>query len=208
MIYNGNKTTSYNDFTDMPKVPINIVKKIAKDNSPDAENLWKILRYDEMDALSKTNLTYQEKMALVWTPDKVDTSEENLFRVFLKPLIPSALDESVEQTQLRISRYMTKSIDRNDSLIVYQFLYTTSELMSMVLDEDEDLVERTDLIERYLLSLLNGCDLGVGVIEFVPRLSGIIQSTQNVNNSKSLYGRSLYMVLRYLNPAMGGGTCG
>ncbi|PNX45517.1 MAG: hypothetical protein BV457_09395, partial [Thermoplasmata archaeon M9B1D] len=73
MIYNGNKTTSYNDFTDMPKVPINIVKKIAKDNSPDAENLWKILRYDEMDALSKTNLTYQEKMALVWTPDKVDT---------------------------------------------------------------------------------------------------------------------------------------
>jgi hypothetical protein len=205
---NGNSLVAYNNYKYMPQVPYKIIERIATNTSNNAENLWKILKYATTDAISKTNLTYQEKLDMIWSPDKVNASQENLFSVFLKPLVPSALNEAEEQIQLRIWRYMTKPTTRIESAIAYQFDMITQENCSMVYDEDGYLVERTDLMEYYLLDLLNGSDIEVGSSFFAfdtqTLSNGIINSTLSINNGKSLYGRSLRLALKYVNVGSGG----
>ena len=45
----------YNSLSALPTIPYNILTYLA--TSTDAENLWKLLKYNGYDALSKPNLT-------------------------------------------------------------------------------------------------------------------------------------------------------
>lgn len=204
---NGNSTTSYNNFRYMPQIPYKIIEKLAKDTNSSAENLWKILKYPTTDAISNSNLTFAEKMAILWTPNQTDASQENKFSVFLKPLVPSALNDAEEQIQLRIHRIVTKPTTNLEAILVYQFDMITQEFCSMVYDEDDVLVERTDLMEYYILDCLNGTDIGIGTgfLSFDNRMiSGYVKSELAINNGKSLYGKSLRIPLRYMNIGKGG----
>ena len=96
----------------MPTIPYNIILKLATDESIYANSLWKLLKYPEWSALSKPNLTLEEKMALVWTPEKMtSTVTQDDFNVFLKPLVADSLNTDKSQTQLKIYRYDTIAID-------------------------------------------------------------------------------------------------
>ena len=204
---NGISTTSYNNFKYMPQIPYKIIEKLAKDVNSSAENLWKILKYPTTDAISNPNLTFAEKMAILWTPNQVDASQENKFSIFLKPLVPSALNDADEQIQLRIHRIVTKPTTNLEAILVYQFDMITQEFCSMVYDEDDVLVERTDLMEYYILDCLNGTDIGIGTgfLSFDNRMiSGYVKSELAINNGKSLYGKSLRIPLRYMNIGKGG----
>lgn len=204
---NGNSTVAYNNFKYMPQIPYKIIEKLANDTNSSAENLWKILKYPTTDAISNPNLTFAEKMAILWTPNQTDASQENKFSVFLKPLVPSALNDAEEQIQLRIHRIVTKPTTNLEAILVYQFDMITQEFCSMVYDEDDVLVERTDLMEYYILDCLNGTDIGIGTgfLSFDNRMiSGYVKSELAINNGKSLYGKSLRIPLRYMNIGKGG----
>jgi len=62
-------------------------------------------------------------------------------------------------------------------------------------------------MEAYLLDCLNGSDNGIGssFLEFNRMMSSSSKSIISINNSKSIYGRSFLMGLRYMNPKSGGG---
>ena len=204
---NGNTSISYNNFLEMPRIPYKIVEKLATDTNSSAENLWKILKYATTKPLDEDNLTFSEKMALLWTPDKVDSSQENLFRVFLKPLVSSSLNDADEQIQLKIFRNDSVPNNSNMAMLTYRFDLITQEACCHVYDEDGFLVERTDMMEAYLLDCLNGSDNGIGssFLEFNRMMSSSSKSIISINNSKSIYGRSFLMGLRYMNPKSGGG---
>jgi len=208
MAYNNNgNSLAYNNFKHMPQVPYKIIEKLATDTNSSANNLWKILKYATIDALNNPNLTFQEKMDMVWSPDKTNSSQENLFTVFLKPLVASSLSSAEEQIQFRIYRYITKPTNNIESAIAYQFDIITPELCSMVYDEEGFLVERTDLMEAYILDCLNGADITVGssFLSFNSQfMSGVVKSMLAINNGKSLYGRSFYMGLKYTDVGNGG----
>lgn len=207
---NGNSTIAYNNFKYMPQIPYRIIEKLASDTNSSAENLWKILKYPSTDAISKANLTFDEKMAMLWTPDQVNSSQQNLFSVFLKPLVSSSLDSAEEQIQLRIHHYMDKPTNNLEDIMAYQFDMITSEVCSMVYDEEGYLVERTDLMQYYILDCLNGVDLGIGssFLSYDARmLNGAIKTELAINNGKSLYGKSMRLALKYINDGMGG-VCG
>lgn len=207
---NGNSSIAYNNFKHMPQIPYKIILKLATDTNTSAQNLWKILKYATTNALSKPNLTLAEKMAILWTPDNPNKSQENLFTVFLKPLVPSALSEAEEQIQLRIYRYVTKPTNNIEAVIAYQFDIITQEACSMVYDEEGFLVERTDLMEAYILDCLNGSDISIGSSFFSfnsQMMNGVVKSTLAINNGKSLYGRSFYLALNYVDAGIGG-ACG
>ncbi len=205
---NGNNTIAYNNFLHMPQVPYKIVERLATSTSQSAENLWKIIKYPTTDALSQPNLTIGEKMGLLWTPDSENASQQNLFNVFLKPLVSSALDDASQQIQLRIYKTVSKPMNNIEATLGYQFDMYTSEVCCMVLDEDGFLCERTDLMEAYLLDVLNGADIEIGnsFFQFYNReLNSIARSNLSINNSKSLYGRSMVLSLLYVNAKTGGG---
>ena len=206
---NGNNTISYNNFLKMPQVPYMIFERLVLSTSQSAENLFKIIKHPTVDALSEPNLTFDEKMRLLWTPSKVGEpiSQQNLFNIFLKPLVSSSLDDVSQQIQLKIYRVMTKPSSNVESAIGYQFDMITSEVACMVYDAEGYLCDRVDLMEAYILDVLNGADLSVGssYFQFYNRdLNSIAKSTLSINNGKSLYGRSIVLSLNYINPKSGG----
>ena len=69
-----------------------------KEKSQMAEDFWKCLIYDTKDALDKDNLTFEQKRNYIWTGE---TDEQN-YRVFLKPIVGSILSDSQSQTQFRL----------------------------------------------------------------------------------------------------------
>lgn len=74
----------YASYMDMTVIPYNIILKLATDTSEKVEMLWKLLKYTDLWALSKPNLTFEEKMDLVWTPEKgyVDSYTRYIQRIF------------------------------------------------------------------------------------------------------------------------------
>ena len=193
-------------FKSIPLIPYLIIEKLALDVSEDAENLWKLLKYTSVDTLSKPNLTFDEKMAIVWTPNKQNSTQENLFNVFLKPLVPSSLNTDESQTQLKIFRYKTSARSQYESIILYEFDIMVNEVSCMVYDDMGRLLEKTDIMESLLIELLNKLDLGIGInyLRFDRMNGGTCESILNINNSKSLYGRSFLLALRYWDDSKGG----
>ena len=98
MLANGNDYMAFNDFKEMPQLPYKVITTLLTEESQSAEDFWKLLKYVDTDALSKPNLTYDEKIALIWDGNSI---EQN-YNVFLKPLIGSSMDDAEAQTQLRV----------------------------------------------------------------------------------------------------------
>lgn len=205
MIYNQNTTIAFNDFDEMPLLPYKIIENLVLDNSQNAEDFWKVLKYSDVDCLNKPNLTTQEKFDMIWSGDSL----ENKYSVFMKPLIGSSTDNAEAQTQLRLYRYDTMPTSHIESIICFESDFITNEKASLV-KKDGMLVERTDLMESLYLSIMNGRDIevGSGFITFDRQLSRSCKSQLSISNSKSFYGRSLIMGLNFTKPMAGGDKCG
>lgn len=197
----------YASFMDMTRIPYLIIYKLAMSTDDKVEMLWKLLKYTDVWALTKANLTFEEKMDLVWTPEKVtSTRTQDTFNVFLKPLVPASLNEATSQTQLRIYRYKTSAINQTSSTLLYEFDVMVNESSAMVYNTSYEMIEKTDLMEALLIDIMNMTDLGVGVnfLRFTRMQGGTCESVLNINNSKSTYGRSFLLALSYMNMALGG----
>ena len=197
---------TFASYLKVSEIPYIIIKTLALSQTPTSEKIWKLLRYTSTDTLQKPNLTFEEKMDMIWTPDKQNSTQQNLFTIFLKPLVSSSLNTDESQTQLKIFRNTINAIDQYSSVINFEFNVIVNEMTSMVYNENNMLVEKSDLLESLLLDELQGLDLGVGSsnLMFTRVSGGICNSQISINNSKSLYGRSFIMALRYFNNAKGG----
>lgn len=201
MLNNGNSTTAYNDFSKLPLFPYKIIEYLIKYGS---QEFWKLLKYQTVDALDQNDLTIKEKKELIW--DGKNTEEQN-YNVFLKPLVTNTLDDAESHCQIRLYRYDTVPENHLSAIIIYQLDIITPEKCANVYYEDV-LCERTDLLETFLLNDLNGCDLGgTNSLMFDRTLSRTCKSLINISNSKSFYGRSLFIGQRLTNPTTDGG-CG
>ena len=204
MLANGNSSMAFNNFKEMPQLPYKVIATLLTEESQSAEDFWKLLKYADVDALSKPNLSYDEKLALVWNGDSI---EQN-YNVFLKPLVGSSLDDAEAQTQLRIFRYTTMPTTRFEAIMTIEADFITNEKTCLVY-QDGLLCERTDLMESLFLDIMNGRDIeiGSGVVMFDRELSRSCNSQLNIGNSKSFYGRSLVMALEFIS-GESGGLCG
>lgn len=203
---NTQSKQTFASYLKVSEIPYIIIEKLALSETNISQKIWKLLKYTTTDALGKPNLTFEEKMEMVWTPDKQNSTQQNLFTVFLKPLISSSLNTDESQTQLKIFRNTINALDQYSSVINFEFNVIVNEMASMVYNENNILVEKTDLLESLLLDELQGLDLGVGSssLMFTRISGGICDSQLSINNGKSLYGRSFIMALRYFNNSKGG----
>ena len=204
MLANNNSTMAFNNFEEMPEFPYRIIEVLLKDENQEVEDFWKLLKYTDQNALKKDSLTFSEKKALIWTGDSI---EQN-YNIFLKPLIGSSLDTAEAQTQLRLYRYNTVPTNQHEAIICFEADFITNEKTSLV-RRNGLLCERTDVMESLFLSIMNGRDIkiGSGIFTFDRTLSRSCNSQLNISNSKSFYGRSLIMALRFVS-SDSGGVCG
>ena len=192
--------TAYNNYLlarDLPKLIVDYLFN----NSPE---FWKLLKYVDVDALEKPNLTYEEKIDMIWNGDSV----EQKYNIFLKPLIGSSLDTAEAQTQLRLYRYTISPNTQLEAVIAFEADFITNEKTCLVY-QDGILCERTDLMETMFLDIINGRDIGIGsgVLTFNREMSRSCSSQLSIGNSKTFFGRSLVFALDFVD-GQTGGLCG
>lgn len=204
MLSNGNSSMAFNDFSEMPYIPYKMLEALLTEESQVAQDFWKLLKYADVDALDKNNLTYDEKVELIWRGESL---EQN-FNVFLKPLIGSSLDTAEAQTQLRIFRFTSMPTNQFEAILTIEADFITNEKTALVY-QNGMLCERTDLMESMFLNIFNGRDIGVGsgFVTFNREFSRSCNSQLNIGNSKSFYGRSLVLAINFAS-GESGGLCG
>lgn len=204
MLKNDNNYLSMNNFMSVPKIPYKIFEHLLQNNSEECEMLWKLMKYPNIDCLDKPNLTYKEKFKLIWSGQ----SDEQNYRLFAKPLLTNSLSDADEMIQLRMFRNTLIPTTRLEATILFEINIITNDKTACVIYQD-CLVERTDLIETLLLTLLNGKDIGIGytTLRFDRELDRGSKSMLNLSNTKSLYGRSLTLALKYMETDIGGEDC-
>lgn len=204
MLSNGNSSMAFNDFSEMPYIPYKMLEALLTEESQVAQDFWKLLKYADVDALDKDNLTYDEKVELIWRGESL---EQN-FNVFLKPLIGSSLDTAEAQTQLRIFRFTSMPTNQFEAILTIEADFITNEKTALVY-QNGMLCERTDLMESMFLNIFNGRDIGVGsgFVTFNREFSRSCNSQLNIGNSKSFYGRSLVLAINFAS-GESGGLCG
>ncbi len=204
MLSNGNSSMAFNDFSEMPYIPYKMLEALLTEESQVAQDFWKLLKYADVDALDKDNLTYDEKVELIWRGESL---EQN-FNVFLKPLIGSSLDTAEAQTQLRIFRFTSMPVNQFEAILTIEADFITNEKTALVY-QNGMLCERTDLMESMFLNIFNGRDIGVGsgFVTFNREFSRSCNSQLNIGNSKSFYGRSLVLAINFAS-GESGGLCG
>lgn len=173
----------YNSLAALPKAPYNILTHLALNN----ENIWKMIKYNSYDALSKPNLTLEEKMKYVWKSGKQED-----YSVFFTALIEDAICES--KCVFKIYQYYVHanpSLYMSTPVYAFDFLYGGN--MSLVEYEGVP-VSRGDLFIHELLSTLNGVSIGgVGKLTLSDDLSRYSAMRSVIGNSKTFTGVTVYL---------------
>lgn len=172
----------FNSMSSLPYIPYNILTYLAMND----EILWKLLAYNGYDALSQPDLTFSEKMDLVWK-----TGPQEQFGVFFTPLVEDAIPES--KCILKIYNYYTHASDLYNGTVVYAFDFLYGGQMSLV-EYNGVPVSRGDLFENRILEILNGAIVGgVGKLMFFDDMSRYDLAKATIGNSKTFTGMLLYM---------------
>lgn len=186
----------YNAMTQLPYIPYNIMKYLALNE----ENLWKLLKYNTYDALSQPNLTFQEKMSLIWARDE---KQEN-YNVFFTNLVEDAITQS--KTIMKLYKYFISTDNLYLSDVVYEFDFLYGGNMAMV-EYNGVPVPRDDLLIQRVLDTLNGAYVGgVGKLQFNTQMSRYSGVKTTVGNDKTFTGSCLFMVVQVGDD--GGQDCG
>ena len=175
----------YNSMSALPKALYNILEYLVTAES--AEDIWKMLKYNDYYALSNPNLMMTEKLDLLWRDGKQED-----YGVFFTNLIEDAM--CVSKCVLKMYHYYTYA--RPSSYLAtptfaFDFLYGGQ--MSLV-EKDGIPVNRGDLFINCLLSSLNGANIGgVGTLIFDDEQSRYDAARSVIGNSKTFTGVQIYL---------------
>ena len=174
----------FNSMSQLPSVGYNILVYLATQSS--AENLWKMLKYNDYDCLSKDPLTFQEKMDFIW---KKGLQED--FGVFLTPLVEDAISES--KSIMKIYTYYIHNNEPYHSSVVIAFDFLYGGNMSLI-DYDGIPSSRGDVFVHTILSTLNGAEVGgVGKLSFVSDLSRYTLAKTTIGDSRKFTGVQVFL---------------
>lgn len=174
----------FNSLSALPYIPYNILVYLAQ--SSDAEDIWKMLKYSTYDALSKPNLTFEEKMAFIWK----EGPQEN-FGVFLTPLVEDEITKS--KCIFKIYDYYIQPNQPYSAETTYAFDFLYGGNMALV-EYNATPVSRGDLFIAKIMAVLNGAYVGgVGKLIFSQQASRYSGGKSVIGNSRTFTGVSLYL---------------
>ena len=87
--YGYSQYNSFNRFENLDGIETKIVNHLISSDSKHAKMFWKLLKYNDLFALSQPDLTEQEKLELVYN----DNGEITTKRVFFQPFVNDAWQE-------------------------------------------------------------------------------------------------------------------
>lgn len=172
----------YNSMSKLPFIPYNILTYLANND----EILWKLLAYNDYDALSKPDLSFSEKFDLLWK-----TGPQEQYGVFFTNLVEDAIPES--KCILKIYNFYIHANQLYTGTVVYAFDFLYGGKMSLV-NYNGIPVSRGDLFVNRILEVLNGADVnGVGKLTFFDDMSRYDLAKSVIGNSKTFTGEQLFL---------------
>lgn len=172
----------YNSYSSLPMVPYNMLKYLALND----EIIWKLLKYDDYDALSQPDLSFTEKMDLVW---KSGPQED--YNVFFTNLVEDAIPES--KCIIKIYDFYIQPRELYTGIVIYciEILYGGK---NSLVQYNGVPVSRGDLVINRVLETLNGANVnGVGKMTFCDDMSRYDFARSVVGNSKTFTGMQLFI---------------
>lgn len=172
----------YNSMKALPNIPYEILTYLALND----EIIWKMLAYNDYNALSKPNLAFGEKMKMVWK-----TGPQEQFNVFMTNLGEDAICES--KCIMKFYNHYIHASSRFLGTCVYCFDFLFGGQMSLV-DYNGVPVNRGDLFIQRILEVLNGAYVGgVGTLSFDEDQSRYDLAHAVIGNSKTFTGKQIFM---------------
>lgn len=146
---------AYSNYTGMEKLSYRILEHLM--SNPEAEIIWKLLKYNDADAWKKPNLTKKEKSALIYN----GMSSQDNFNVFFDSFMDEATNK--EKSFLRIYPSSILPIKRTYGVCCINLeVFVHSQINHL-----SNYTTRLDTIIQKLIEVLNGVDVeGVGVLYF------------------------------------------
>ena len=188
----------FNSLAALPPSLYNIINYLATDKSVEAENLWKMLKYNDYDALNKPNLTTSEKLDMLWK-----SGPQEKYSIFLTNLIEDALPQS--KCVFKLYDYMVQPDGAYVSSVIYAFDFLYGGQMSLV-EYNGIPVARGDVFINSILSVLNGVTVGgVGKLMLDDDLSRYCGAKSVVGNQKTCTGYVLYLATNMGDTGIGEG---
>ncbi|MEG0899407.1 MAG: hypothetical protein RSD67_02485 [Oscillospiraceae bacterium] len=189
---------SYNQFTSLPFIIYRIIMQMVTN-----DNICKLLKYPEYDCLSKPNLTYDEKMAMIWKNPQFDRMEN--YNIFMTNTMANMMTDAI--SMLQIYRYDSKPINYVISTICYRLDFLFGSKTAMV--EYEGIpCNRGDVFEMEIMKSLNGKDVaGVGFLQYNSGLSRLCGSNVSIGNNNTFTGVSIVFATQISDIGGGDNDC-
>lgn len=145
----------YATYESMTNLSYKIIEHLM--TNPDAEIIWKLLKYNDADAYSRPNLTTEEKAKLIYNGEAILSN----YNVFFDYMMDDAEDEM--KTLLRIYPAEIYPQNRVTGICTINIeVFTHGKINHL-----SNYTTRVDVIIQTLLKVLNGADVGgVGVLFF------------------------------------------
>lgn len=198
---------AYNRFVNLDNVEFRIFDFLAKSENKYSDYLFKILKYDVEDALSKASVPYAERLSLLYC-NNGDASGK---RAFLSPYI----DDAFEEQSSHIHIYTHSVIPKNHLVSVVNIglecivhnkisniygdasMYNPNTNPSEIAKDGNPIIiykSRAAVMQKCVLAALNGVFIdGVGTLQFNIELNKENTSKLSLWNGKKFFGYSIIM---------------
>jgi hypothetical protein len=173
----------YNRFNQLPYVPYQIISYLAEQN----DRIFKLLKYNDIDALNKPNLTMEQKRQLIW--DGQDDMEN--YNIFLTNVQPN--EEIKNRTIMKVYRYNMEPDNQVSAIACYRFDILFGSKIPLV-TYNGITCNRGDVIEMEIMRSLNGEDVaGVGFLQYNNQLTTLCSSQVGIGNNYTFTGLTIVM---------------
>lgn len=171
-----------NQFEGLEDMPYKIIEYMILHN----ENIFKLLKYNDTDALDKPNLTFEEKVALIYKGEQ-DSSQ---FRIFMQPYTDDAIINEI--AQFRVFPEYIYPKDNIKAEVYFAFEILTHNKINTLKDGYKT---RIVCLLNEVLRTFNGINInGVGKLFFDAKVSrSVTVARQNIYNQRNYFGYTIVM---------------
>lgn len=182
----NNTFTDYNQYKLLPMMQYNIAEYLMLNN----ENIWKLLKYPENSALTKSDLTLPEKSKLIYQGEP----DANGFRVFFTDYIDDSFTD-----QCSILRIFPEIITPKNA-VLSTITFRIEVFSHVKIQMLNNYTTRNVALLQQVLETINGRPInGVGVLGFDRMGCPYDKSYLNISNSKNYTGYSILISTHIAN---------
>ena len=199
--------SAFNRHTNLDNIEWSIIEYLVKSKSKYANYLWKILKYNTEDCLSKADLTEVQKRELIYK----NNGDAAGYRIFMGPFVDDAYEEQC--SLLHIYVYGLNPMNRMTSKVHVCFECIVHNKISNIFGDASEYNPQTNPVEldssgetitpyksratemlKDVVAALNGQMVnGIGTLQFNESLSPYDAAKASLWNAKSFFGYRIIM---------------